>query len=137
MTVNDTGSEIDLTVQSINSSNLVWAGFDPTTNVWDIVTTFNFTNNAAQTSAQFFQLDNVTFNDTGSNNVVLVGNLAPASVTVTGASNYLFGGSGSIMGNTTLTKSGTGSLTLTNNLGNSYSGGTIINGDFALESRPG
>lgn len=122
--------EIDLTVQSLNSSNLVWSGFDPVsnTNTWDVAGTANFTNNAAGTLSQFFQLDNVTFDDTGSNNVVLVGNLAPLSITVTGTTNYLFGGSGSIMGDTSITKSGTGSLTLTNNTANSFNGGTIING---------
>jgi autotransporter-associated beta strand protein len=130
MAVNNASGEIDLVVSSVNSSNLVWSGFDPIalTNTWDVAGTSNFTNNVAGTLSQFFQLDNVTFNDTGSNNVILVGNLAPLSITVTGSSNYLFGGSGSIIGDTSITKSGTGNLTLTNNTANSYSGGTIING---------
>ncbi len=111
MSVANAGGEIDLTVASINSSNLVWSGTD-TTNTWDVVGTMNFTNPVAATLSQFFQLDNVTFDDTGATNqLYLVGSLAPSSITVNSSSNYIFGGSGNIIGDATLTKSGTGSLT--------------------------
>jgi autotransporter-associated beta strand protein len=125
--VSNKPGEIDLFISSINSSNLTWAGFDAT-NVWDVVNTFNFTNNAAETTVQFFQMDNVTFDDTGSNNVVLVGGLAPNSIIVNNtATNINFGGTGSIIGDATLTKNGTGFLLLTNGA-NTFSGGTVING---------
>ena len=127
MSVANASHEIDLTVQSINSSNLVWTGFD-TTNVWDVVGHFNFTNSAAGLLSQFFQLDNVTFDDTGSNNVILVGSLAPHSLVVTNNStNYNFTGTGNLIGDTTLTKAGTNSLVLLNGA-NTFTGGTVING---------
>jgi fibronectin-binding autotransporter adhesin len=118
--------EIDLTVGSLNTTNLIWTGTDATSNTWDVVGLNNFTNTSGN-AMQFYQLDNVLFNDSGSNNVVLVGALAPSSVTVNSASNYVFSGNGSIIGDTALTKAGTGSLTLINGA-NNYNGGTVING---------
>jgi len=111
-------------------SNLIWMGNDPNalTNTWDVVGAFNFKDAASGLASQFFQFDNVTFNDSGTTNqLYLIGNLAPNSITVNSSSNYIFGGPGNIVGDTTLTKSGTGSLTLTNGA-NAFGGGTIING---------
>jgi fibronectin-binding autotransporter adhesin len=126
--VSNTPGEIDLFISSINSSNLTWSGFD-TTNVWDVVNHFNFTNSIAAQVLQFYQLDNVAFDDTGSNNVVLSGGVAPNLITVNNsATNYNFGGNGSIIGDTALIKSGTSFLLLTNSTGNTFSGGTVING---------
>ena len=130
MSVVNAAGEIDLTVSSINSSNLVWSGADPSalTNTWDIVGAMNFTNSIAGTLLQFFQLDNVLFDDSGTTNqAILVGNLAPNSLTVNSSTNYFFGGPGNIVGDATLTKSGTGSLTFTNTTGSLFTGGTIIN----------
>ena len=129
MSANNASGEIDLVVQSINSSNLVWTGMDPVTNLWDVATTFNFTNSLAGTLVQYFQFDNVTFDDTGSNNVQLVGGLAPNSITVTNnGTNYTFTGPGTIIGDTSLTKSGTNYLLLINSSANTFTGGTVING---------
>ncbi len=127
MSVVNASGEIDLTVSSINSSNLIWSGTD-FTNTWDVVTTQNFTNALAGTLSQFFQFDNVTFDDTGvTNQLFLLGSLAPTSITVNSSSNYIFGGPGNIIGDGSLTKSGTGNLTLTNGA-NAFAGGTTISG---------
>ena len=68
----------------------------------------------------------MTFDHTGSATpfVQLAGTLSPASVTMAGAGNYTFGGAGRLAGAMMLTKSGPGTLTLSN--ANSYSGGTVI-----------
>jgi autotransporter-associated beta strand protein len=124
--------EVDLTVVSLNTSNLVWVGgVDPitsqTTNLWDVVTSYSWTNSGSGTAMQFFQLDNVSFTDLSTNQVVfLQGGLAPSSITVNSASNYIFGGPGNIIGNTAITKSGSGNLTLTNGA-NAFNGGITIN----------
>ncbi len=70
--------------------------------------------------------DRVVFNDTAATNVVSITNLlTPASVAVNSTKNYAFSGTGSIRGTNALTKSGTGTLTITTT--NSYSGGTYVN----------
>lgn len=60
--------------------------------------------------------------------VTITGALTPASITVTGSKNYVFaaGTNGSIGGNSTLTKAGSGTLTL--QLANSYTGDTMLKG---------
>lgn len=128
---NGTG-EVDLIVPSLNSSNLVWAGgVDPvaqSTNTWDIATSTVWTNVPAGLGLQFFQQDSVTFDSTSpNNNVVISNNVAPASITINGASNYLFGGTGTIMGDGALTLNGPGYLALTNGA-NTFRGGIMING---------
>lgn len=104
---------------------LVWKG-DGAANAWDINTTPNWldTNNAA---AFFTNFDSVTFNDNGSNNVpvVLATAVQPASLTVNATRDYIITGIGAINGTNSLTKSGTGTLTLTTS--NGYTGGTTIN----------
>lgn len=117
--------EVDLGVVSLNSTNLTWQG-DGVSNLWDVVNSFNWTNSFGA-AMQFYQLDNVAFASTSPNAVItLQGTVVPGSVTVTGGTNYVFGGPGSIGGDGTLTMSGTGSLALTNGA-NSYAGGTVIN----------
>lgn len=124
MYVTNKGGEIDLTVVTLNSTNLTWLG-DGASNWWDVVSSYNWTNSGGV--VQYYQLDNVLFNNLSTNPAVtLDGTLAPAAITVSGATNYSFGGSGSIGGDASLTMSGTGFLLLTNGA-NSYAGGTVIN----------
>ena len=107
--------------------NLLWSGAN--TN-WDTNTAANwlvlpdtvinsaFINNAAT----------VVFDDSGSasTNVNLVGSLSPVAVAVNSTNiNYTFGGTGNLTGAASLTKSGSGTLTIINS--NTYSGTTIIN----------
>lgn len=103
-----------------DAADLVWTGNNGAT--WDLVNTSdNFSGDADN---RFYNFDNVLFNG-GASNVNLVGNLAPGSVTVDSANDFTFTGSGSIVGTTSLVKSGTGNLTLLTN--NTYTGNTLIN----------
>jgi fibronectin-binding autotransporter adhesin len=94
---------------------------------WDLNATQNW-RNPALNPEKFFNLDQVTFDDTSTNvnDVQLVGTLSPGSVTVNAARNYTFAGSGTIAGSGNLTKNGFGTLTLVAN--NTYSGTTDILG---------
>ena len=72
--------------------------------------------------------DTPSFTDSGnaSSAINITSNLEPADVIVDASQNYTFGGSGSISGTASLTKSGTGTLTVSTPQG--FSGGTLING---------
>lgn len=93
---------------------------------WD-VTTLNWLFNGSP--ASFQQGDFVTFDDslTGTRNVVLTTNLQPAAIAVNSAGNYTFSGPGSLSGNASLNKSGTGTLTLASAGGDNFTGGVIVN----------
>jgi autotransporter-associated beta strand protein len=124
MVLSNAPGELDLVVVSLNTQNLTWAG-DGVSNLWDVVTSFNWTN--APTPIQFYQLDFVTFNNTATNfNVGLQGTVVPSGITVNSSSNYLFGGTGNIGGTGALFKTGIGTLTLTNNSASSFTGGTFV-----------
>ena len=103
---------------------------------WDVMNTTAW----QESDFKFSQGDAVTFNDTGTGGggtraVTLNTLVTPGSVTFSNAtSTYTVSGTGSIGGATSLTKSGAGTVTLSNN--NSYTGTTtvssgtlVINGD--------
>ncbi|HEY2341849.1 MAG TPA: autotransporter-associated beta strand repeat-containing protein, partial [Chthoniobacteraceae bacterium] len=116
---------ITLTVSNPSSASLTWAG-DGVSNVWNVKGASNFKNGGG--SDVFYNLDSVTFDDSGSGTpaVTLSGNLAPLAVTVSDATTaYTFGGTGSIVGSASLTKSGAAALTLATS--NAYTGGTVLN----------
>lgn len=104
--------------------NLVWVG-NGTTNVWDHTTANIFSGPADN---RFFDGDNVTFNDTGSNTpaVQLTGSLVPSAVTFNNSTkDYTIAGTGSIDGATGITKNGTGTLTISST--NNFTGTVAIN----------
>jgi autotransporter-associated beta strand protein len=117
-----------------SAANLVWAG-GLAANAWDNNTTANWKN--AGSSSTFFDLDSVSFDDTGSTTpaVNLAGTMLPASITVSGGSSYTFSGTGSIGGGASLTKSGAGTLTL--NTLNSFAGPVTISGGAVVTSTIG
>ena len=79
------------------------------------------------TPALYTNGSDVVFGDNGSGEVTLAGDLKPASVLVDSSKDYTFSGDGKLVGEgTTLTKSGSGTLTI--NTANDYTGGTSING---------
>lgn len=104
--------------------NLVWVG-DGVSNLWDTASAL-WTGEASA----FINNDNVTFGNGGSSSpaIDLVGTISPNSITVTGAQNYAIGSTtaGSIGGVATLTKSGSGSLTMSTV--NSFTGKATVSG---------
>ena len=120
-----TPGEIDLVVTG-SPAALVWKG-DGTANVWDIQSTPNWNNGGL--ADEFYALDNVLFDDTGSSSpaVAIQAAVTPSSVLVTNSHHYTFNssnGSG-IDGGTGLTKDGAGALTILNS--NPYTGTTLVN----------
>ena len=115
---------------------LNWTGnnaVNPT--FWDVATTTNwlaFKGTVDQVPSAFNKADAVTFDDTGSSSTVnVVQPVSPGLVEVTNNSlNYIFTGSGGIVGKLSMTKDGTGSLLLDNG-GN---GGVSISGTFTVNS---
>jgi autotransporter-associated beta strand protein len=102
---------------------------------WDTTTNQNFVNGGGPST--FHIGDTVTFNDTNNNHyaVTVSGTVSPASITVNNsAGNYTFSGAGQIAGTTSLTKSGSSTLTLAT--ANTYSGGTIINAGKVIAATP-
>jgi autotransporter-associated beta strand protein len=95
-------------------------------NNWDVINTSNWLNGAV--ADYFVSGDNVLFDATGAANplVNLVGNLSPSSITVGASGNYSFTGNGSLAGVSGLTKTNTGTLTITTT--NGYTGATTIGG---------
>ena len=103
LVVTNATGEVDLTVVSLNNTNLTWQG-DGVSNWWDVVNSINWTNNSG-VPFQFYQLDKVTFNDSSTNqSVVLQGALDPLGLMVNSSSNYIFGGTGNIGGDVTLSR---------------------------------
>jgi autotransporter-associated beta strand protein len=104
---------------------LKWVG-DGTANSWQIGGPTHWLNGL--TPSAFLIPDEVTFDDSGDNSVPiqLAENVAPSGVLVNATKNYTFTGPGVITGGTSLTKDGTGALTLAGN--HNYTGGTTVLG---------
>jgi autotransporter-associated beta strand protein len=105
--------------------NLVWRG-DGSANVWDTTNTPNWFN--GNDLVTFNTTDSVTFDDTGSANpaVNITAAVSPSSVAFNSTQNYTLGGTGGISGTCKLTKTGTGTLTVSN--ANTFTGGTLFQG---------
>ncbi len=124
-----TAGQVNLVVNS-SALNLTWAG-DATTNSWDLTTTAAW-NNKTET---FFQYDAVNFDDTATNTaVVLNAQVNPVSIVFNNStSNYTVSGLGLISGPTTLTKNGTGNVTISTV--NDFTGQVTINaGTLTLDA---
>jgi autotransporter-associated beta strand protein len=118
-----TPAYISLTVTN-NAGALTWSGTSGAN--WDLNTTADWTGASPDT---FYDLDSVTFSDAGGGGTVnLSGTLSPNVIYMTNnATNYTFAGSGILAGGTELIKSGTGSLTISNTGGNSFTGPIYLN----------
>ena len=113
-------------------TTLTWTGNSGT--LWDLHTSVNWENSTSQPDV-FFQGDAVLFNDSSAANTVEIeGTLSPASVTVTTDASYSFSG-GTLGGSGSLTKTGTGILSLTTAL--DLTGGIGVNGGtLRIDSAP-
>jgi len=112
-----------------NATDLTWA--DGATATWAVADGSNHWTQTASpsTSDNFYHLDAVRFtsNTLANRTVTLAGALNPASVIVDSSDDYAFTGSGRIVGaGTTLTKKGTGKLTIGNTGTNAYTGLTTL-----------
>ena len=106
-----------------NAGSLIWSGTNG--NTWDLTTTTNWLNGGQPD--EFYNLDQVRFDDTSTNGTVTITNVvAPATVLVTNSQTTYTIGGGVLGGIATLTKTGPGTLIL--NSSNSFSGGTYVNG---------
>jgi autotransporter-associated beta strand protein len=106
-----------------NAGSLVWQGTNGGN--WDLAATVNWLNGAA--ADKFYNLDQVRFDDSSTNgNVSIIGVVQPGTVLVTNNLLAYTIGNGVLGGLASLTKSGTGTLTL--NASNSFTGGTLVNG---------
>jgi autotransporter-associated beta strand protein len=124
---NTTAGTVYLVVSGAANS-LTWSG-DGLGNVWDL----NHTANWNAGSEKFFNLDTVTFDDSGSASpaVNLVGALMPAAVNVNGSKAYTFGGSGKLSGFASLNQQSSDTLTILTT--NDYTGITSIGGSSTLQ----
>ena len=119
------GPPVTLTISgsTANATSLEWQGTNGSN--WD-VSTVNWLNYNSSLADHFYNLDTVTFDDTGMAPVSLVGTLYPSSITINSVNtNNVFNGSGSIAGAATLTLNGTSTTTI--GTANSFSGGTTVN----------
>jgi len=114
----------------VQSFNPIWHGDDQTNN-WNNLGDFNWFNGQSLLYP-FHPGDSVIFDDSGSTGppVNLIGSLQPASVTLSAAKNYVFGGTGSLAGAMTLNLTGVGTLTL--NTTNNFSGPTTVSNGTLL-----
>ena len=137
---NDTvNSQIWYVVSAVNTP-LKWAVGNAN---WDIATTANW-QDAANVSATYQEQlglgDQVLFNDSASGSspitVTLNTGVTPASVTFSNvAKNYILAGTSNILGSTSITKTGAGTLTIQNT--NSFTGAVSVNGGTVNFSKLG
>ncbi len=112
-------------VSTAAAHNLRWNGAGTT---WDVSTGTNFFDTGSSLPAQFFQGDNVTFDDTAGvpTTISLSGQLTPSSLHFNNSVNsFAFSGNGTISGSTGIVKDGTASVSFSN--ANEFLGGTTIN----------
>ena len=131
---NVANSSIDLVVTG-GPQPLTWMGY--VNGNWDTATT-NWYNTGTSQSNRFIAAATVTLDDTatGTTALTLVGPLNPSTVLVNNSSsNYSLAGSGSLTGAMSLTKTGTGTLTV--GASSSYTGGTAIGGGTVIVSGTG
>jgi hypothetical protein len=121
----------------VSETNLIWTG--SSTANWDVDTTANWeTTNSSPVAAVFTPGDPVSFNDPsvqdGHDAITLVGNIAPASVSVVTAAAFTFSGTGTIQGPASAVFDGENYLNsgiqnggeVILNANNTYTGGTLL-----------
>ena len=109
-----------------DATAVVWKGSE-NNGVWDFANTANFISADGQKEI-FVTNDDVTFSDNAVNtDVVIEGDVSPKSIVFNNnEKNYTLSGTGSIIGNASLTKKGAGKVTISNT--NKLTGGAVIEG---------
>ena len=128
VTFSDTGSALRLSVAG-SVASVSWSA--AVSNIWGIGASKDAnwnTNDVVDDATHYYEGDNVTFGDTGAGTVTVdTGGVAAGAITVNAATNYTFAGASISAAN--LTKSGNGTLTLSNALstatGTTVTGGTL------------
>ena len=122
------GSALYLDIQGMrDATDITWTGSESST--WNVAETENFT--IGEENLFFVTGDNVHFDDSASRfTVELNGELEADTVFVDNTKAYTFNGSGSLVGNTTLMKLGTGTLNMKTE--NSYTGGNHLAGGVVV-----
>jgi fibronectin-binding autotransporter adhesin len=128
--VDTTNKWIKFDVTAANAS-LTWTGTTTASAAWD--TSSNYWKNGGSAD-KFYPSDAVTFDDMAvtSKTVTIASNVAPASITLTGTSNYTFSGAAKITGSTGITLGSGYSGTLTVSTTNDYYGDTLVQGGTLL-----
>ena len=119
--------QIALVIKSFRApATLVWTGGSGG-NAWDLLTSSNWLNGAARD--YFAPNDTVRFDNLGVTNptVTLSGDLVCSNVVVDATNNYILTGGGDIIGGGGLTKTNSGTLTISA-INNSFTGKTILAG---------
>jgi autotransporter-associated beta strand protein len=118
-------AELDVVVTNYASQTLVWKGDGLGAGVWNENGDVDWFDNP--TASVFQNGDSATFDNTSTNQAVLLaGIVSPLFVVVNSTNNYSFGGTGSLGGSAALTNSGSGTLTILT--ANENTGGTTISG---------
>jgi fibronectin-binding autotransporter adhesin len=123
--IHDTGSEIDLTITSTDGDD--WTG--AASNEWNTTAQNWVLNSTGNPTVYTDPGDSVTFDDRATTNTTILldsQNVSPSNVSFNNSSDsYTLTGPFGIVGTTGLSKSGTGTTTLT--IADSYSGVTSVN----------
>ena len=118
--------DLVLTAGPVQPGPVTWTG--SASSDWDILTTTNWLNG----STPYIYGDGVpvSFDDSASSGTVnLTTTLSPSSITVNNSSlAYVFSGTGNLSGTGSLTKQGSGSLTIANTGFNDFTGSLTISG---------
>lgn len=124
-----------LTYTATAPAALTWKGTDGTNpTYWDVGTTFNWDNSGAD---RFFSNDAVTFDDTASSYAIAIqgSSVSPGDMVFNHSANDYTISGGAIAGTGSLTKSGSGKLTLAQTVANTFSGALQINdGTLSISS---
>lgn len=115
-----------------DAATVTWTGQNST--VWDLGNAENFRFEGEEEATVFVAGDNVYFTDDAVKKIVKVeGELFPDSIFVDNTMAYTFNESGSIGGNATFIKQGTGIVTMAGN--NTYTGGNHLKGGTVKVSK--
>lgn len=126
-TLSHKDGKLILTIKSYTAAPMTWLGLS--SGVWNLDSDVNFRNDLTTDTVTFTTGSSVTFDDNAKNFAVTIkGTVAPAGVTFNNTKAYTLSGD-SIIGGASLTKTGSGTLTIrnVNRIGNTIvKGGTLM-----------